>query len=450
MLTAWTAFLYRVRFAPSPSPTPSPTSTGKGKCHIVCLPKGPLPTPGDVLSSAVDDFARKVQEGELAMIKFVTSWWTTVRTGIPGVQDSGGIDPNSAIGFVSTHTAWIASAAAVFGLLVAAGRTAWERRGEPARQAFSGLLTLIVVTGVGALTVRYLVDAGDIYSNWIIGESLHSHSFNDQLSALSSLEKSGLNSALIIIIGIFAIISMLIQIVMLIGRLAMITLLTGLLPVAAAVSGMPDGKMWWRKTLAWLIAFVLYKPVAATIYAFAFFNMKKFYDPSGATGTDELIGIVTIVIAVLALPALMRFVTPMVAPTTSGSGGAAGMALVGAAVASGARMLPGRGSGGAGGGAASGPSADGAREAGGKVPVSDGQGQLGTPSPQQSAEVSGAKTTGQVGQTDSGGSEPATGSTGGGARGFVQATERGGDAVRGAASRVEQGHGDDGGPDGSR
>ncbi|KWX04642.1 hypothetical protein TR74_24295, partial [Carbonactinospora thermoautotrophica] len=233
------------------------------------------------------------------------------------------------------HTRWYVAFLAVLGLLIAAGQMAWQQRGEPARRAAEGLLTLVVVSGASVTGVALATQAGDAYSEWIITRALGSADFGGAVTRMASLQTVTLTPGLMIIIAILAIISSLFQIVLMLARVAMLGLLTASLQLGAAISSTAEGRAWFKRMLGWLIAFVLYKPVAATIYAFSFTALGT---PNSALA--QLSGIVMIILAGLALPALMRFFTPLVAATTrGGSGGAAGM-LASGAVAMGARMVP--------------------------------------------------------------------------------------------------------------
>lgn len=378
----WLPTVHRPTATPTSTPTSTPTVTpststspaggvggggGKSLCEKLQLGDFTCHGPGALVSGTLDQMARSFQEGEVRLVGYLTSWWVRWPTAAPQTDKGGNaIGP---VGFITTHTFWLVGILAVCGLLFAAGRIAWERRGEAARQALSGMVTLTVVTGCAVVVVQYATQAGDSYSNWIINQSLDQHIVNDsainehlfrgELAAIASLANTTLSTSLVLMLSIFAIVSMLIQLVMMVARIAMVALLTGLLPIGAALSSTADGRVWWKKMQGWLIAFVLYKPAAATIYAFAFAGMNtvgKDATTKASAGTAQLVGIVTIILAVLALPALMRFITPMVSATTTGPGGSATAALGGAAVASGARMLGGRSSGGGSGSAGGGGS----------------------------------------------------------------------------------------------
>ena len=113
-------------------------------------------------------------------------------------------------------------------------------------------------------------------------------------------------------------------------RGGMLVLLVGTLPLIAAFSNTEMGLQWFRKASAWLLAFALYKPAAAIIYAVAF-------DLAGQQGALSLLdGVMMLLLAILALPALMRFLVP--ATSALAGGGGTGAMLVGAAGAAAMRM----------------------------------------------------------------------------------------------------------------
>jgi hypothetical protein len=74
---------------------------------------------------------------------------------------------------------------------------------------------------------------------------------------------------------------------------------------------------WFKKTLAWLGEFIIYKPVAALIYATAIKLMGTPGAPDGASMTAEgtqmlkvVMGVTMMIVAVVSLPAILRFVSP--------------------------------------------------------------------------------------------------------------------------------------------
>lgn len=294
--------------------------------------------------SVIDQMAQAFQDGEAKAVALVMTFWAQLPTPVLDAQ-------HGPVAFLQADTQWFVGFLGVLGLLIAAGQMAWQRRGEPARQAAAGLFTLAVVTGCAVTAVSLATQAGDLYSTWIIKQALGNADFNGWVMNMARLQSFSSTPGLLIILAIFAIVSCLLQVVLMLARAAMLGLLTGLLPLAAAITTAPEGRSWFRRMLAWLLAFVLYKPVAATIYAFSFRAMGT---PN--SNIDQMAGIVMIILAVLALPALMRFVAPMVSPVTGG-GGAGSVAAATGAAALGARLIPSY----AGGGRSSPPAALGPR-----------------------------------------------------------------------------------------
>ena len=108
------------------------------------------------------------------------------------------------------------------------------------------------------------------------------------------------------------IVSSIIQIGLMFVRNGMLILLIGALPLAAAATNTEMGKAWFRKLIGWLAAFVAYKPVAALIYAAAFRLFSD--DTGGVTGMVRVTtGVTMMVMALVAMPALIRFVSPKAA-----------------------------------------------------------------------------------------------------------------------------------------
>ena len=75
--------------------------------------------------------------------------------------------------------------------------------------------------------------------------------------------------AVLAILALIAILASLIQIFLLIARGGLVVVLGGTWPLSAAASSTPAGNAWFKKTTAWLLAFILFKPVASIIYAAA-------------------------------------------------------------------------------------------------------------------------------------------------------------------------------------
>lgn len=269
--------------------------------------------------------AHKFLEGVGKATELVVTFWVQIPTPV--------IDQNTGpVAALRGSLSWLVGAMGVIGLLLGLSRVIWSHRGDEASEVFKGLIRLVLATAAAVPVVALLTQAFDEFSVWILNRSAGGDLGAVVLKFASGSALGGLGSAIIFIVGILGIFSALAQVFLLLIRAGMIIILAGVLPLAAAGSTTEAGKATLYKTTAWLLAFVLYKPVAAIIYAAAFFTAGQ-----GGDVGSQLTGLFMIVMAVVALPALMRLLTPAVGAAASGAGG--GGAALGLAAATGAVQI---------------------------------------------------------------------------------------------------------------
>ncbi|GGC17754.1 hypothetical protein [Cellulomonas carbonis] len=276
----------------------------------------------------------------LAAVVLISAASALVSEALPAGPESG----SGTVAFLQSSLWWYMGAAAVLSVLIGAARLAWEQRAEPGRDLLRSLMTLIVVSGAGVTVVSLLVTASDSFSVWLLNNSLNCDVTSDGAcfgENIARLLQLGLNPAtpalgplLVIILGLIAILASVVQIILMVARAGMLVILTGILPLSASATNTEMGRQWFKKCVAWLVAFVLYKPAAAVVYAAAFqltgTDVGVFTD-DGSGLLAVLTGLMLMVIALFAMPALMRFVTPMVgAMTAGGAGGAVAMGALAA------------------------------------------------------------------------------------------------------------------------
>ncbi len=411
---------------------------------------------------------------------------------VSGLMPSGPNNASGAVLFLQSSLWWYMGAAAIVSVVIGGARMAWEQRAEPGRETVKSLLTLVVVAGAGTTIVGLLVTAADSFSVWVINSSLDcqvdvegSACFGENmisLLALTSGPAGGLGAILIIMLGLIAILATIFQIVLMVARGGMLVILTGILPLSASFTNTEMGKAWFKKCLAWLIAFILYKPAAAIVYAAAFqLAGTDVFSDDGSGLLAVLTGLMLMIIALFAMPALMRFVTPMVGAMAGGAAGGAmavgAMAAVPTGAAAVGRLASGSGGGswgsdgasgpqGPSGGSGSGSSAPQAAQsagpqqagggAGGGAGAGNGAG-AGTGAATQGtgAAAASAGGGGAAGGAAAGGGAAAAGAAGGpigiAAGAALDAGKKAGQAAAGAAQNLgEQSTGEGGGPDGSR
>jgi len=289
---------------------------------------------GDAASSAAgsvfDAAAAQIADGFAKAVQLVVTFWTGVD--VPGLSTSDG--PVAAL---RANTAWLTAFIAVLSVLVCAGRLALTRSSRPAAEAFKGLLILVVTSGCGVAAVNALVIVGDSYSRWVLDRSAGGQ-LGQRLAALSTLGGvPGLGAGLILIVALLGILASVAQLGLMLVRVGVVTIFAGILPLAAAGTGTQTGMEYFKRIVAWLLAFVLYKPAAATVYASAFLMIGN-----GKDATSVLSGLFLLILSIVALPAMLRLVTPMVgAAVAAGAGAGGGLAAAGMVLATGARMSSG-------------------------------------------------------------------------------------------------------------
>jgi len=390
---------------------------------------------GGAANAAAQAFVDGFADGFATLVKTMTTFWVDVPT--PQLSGAGG-----PVARVQHLVYWTQGFLLVLSLLYVAGKTALTRSGKVAGEAARGLGTMVVVVGAGVTAIDVLSVAGDAWSRWIIDQSVGG-SMTTRLGAVAggSAQMTGLGIGIEFIVALLGIISCIVQIFFLLARVGILTLLAGTLPLSAAGLATPAGRAWFQRTLAWIVAFLLYKPAAALVYASAFTLAGR-----GNDVISVLSGLMLIVLAVFALPALMRLATPMVAAASGGGGGGLGGALAGAALATGARQVsdsPRSGSGSAGKGQLTGSSATGGGGGGGAGASgagTSGGGGGGTPGG-SAPSPAGSPTAGAGGGSASAGAGAASAAGAGLALAVKGAQVTGQGAKSAAASSTEQGAG---------
>jgi type IV secretion system protein TrbL len=353
----------------------------------------PLCNAGTVVSGVIDDQMAKVQDaittwiGEAlaAGLKALSTAWINI--GSPGlvIGRADSQNPSETVEFLKNGTAYFAGFFLLLAMAFAMARMAYENKYEHGKGFFEGLGRFIVASFLGASIVSILVFAAGEYSVWIIDQATPSL---EQGLAQMVLDTGGLAFFLIIIFGVLALLTTLIQIFLLIWRAGALVILTGTIGLSAAASSSEFGKQWFAKHVGWLLAYILYMPAAATIYAAAFKLIgASDYTYDDTKTIEHIAGLALLSLAILALPAMLRLVVPATQTLASG-GGLAGVAVGAAAVAVplGAAAMAGAGAGGAaaaannsgGGGGGNTPPGAGPTGGGGTGPLPSGGGPSGS------------------------------------------------------------------------
>ena len=328
------------------------------------------------------------------MLKTLGTFWVNIKTPSIGTSDNV---PSDTIGWMWSHLGYYTVLLLVLSILLGAGRMMLARRAEPGVDTMKSVGTYVLVSSMGVAVTSGLIAAADAFSPWIIQQATgqdFSTAIGNMLNFSAATGTAAVAFIIIIIVGLVSVLASLIQVVLMVMRSTMLVLLTSVQGLAASATNTEMGKQWFKKLVAWTLAFILYKPVASIIYALAFRLMSSSSTDTGGGMVALIMGMAMLIMSLLGLPALMRFLVPAVAAVSGGSGAGA---MAAGAIATGAVMLATGGAGAAAGGAgAAGAGASGASASG---PGSAGSG-------------SGGSGGGGGGPSDSSGGSPTGGAAG--------------------------------------
>jgi hypothetical protein len=251
----------------------------------------------DIIFKAI---AKVVIDAVEAIMKAIGMLWIYIPT--PDVAK------NTPALWIQEHTQFIVLFVAAIAVIVGAVQMVISHRGEPARDILRALITLVVVSGAGAAFAGTLITAADGFSSWIVNEAFAADDHNYTKNLLDVMdEPGGFGWLLVIFVGILMVIAGVIQLALMIVRYGMLVLLVGVLPLTAAATNTEMGMSWFKRSLAWLTSFIIYKPIAAIIYATA---IKLMGQEGDGHILSIIMGVTLMVVAVVALPALLRFTSP--------------------------------------------------------------------------------------------------------------------------------------------
>lgn len=405
---------------------------------INCSAEAFIADPGGAVSTAagnaasafwgdpIGDFVKSLLEGSAQSLALIMTMW---------IKESpfSGSDFASSVEGIFNLTMWAQALLLVVSLIVAGARMAIARnRGlgdgfEDVGQVMFNFILAGAALPAVILSLHMATDA--ISAQWLTdGLGADPAASIDAVAMID--EETGLGPAAVLILVVFALLGALAQMVALVVREGLLVVVVGLLPLAAASFSLSTGKQAFRTMIGFIVAALLFKPVATLLYLAAFWLSSGEEAPSVMEAVSSML---LLAAAGLVLPALMRVVAPAVSTSVAG-GSAAGIGAAaagatgavagaaGAAMGTAQQSFAGSGSSsGSGSGAGGQGSANGATYLG---PHSSGG---SSSSPSAGPSGSGSSTP-SGGGSSSGGGTPAGASPGGGGQG-----NRVGGAVAGAA-----------------
>jgi hypothetical protein len=288
---------------------------------MACIPAIPATCVADGVTDAVtgvvgNAFADAMREGAEWVIKTTVGWWINV----PAVDLT-----RSPAETIRGYVLWLAIVVAVAGVIWQGIQMAISRKPDPLLNVGRGLFLVALWSAVGIIGPALALRAGDAFASWVLSEAAGGRAA-DRLVGLASLAPIE-SAGAVILLGLLMMIAGLIQAILMMFREGALVILSGVTVLAAAGSFSTATRPWLPRVIGWMLALIAYKPVAAMVYASALALVGDSDDPR-----TLLVGLSMMVLAIVALPALMKFFT-WTTGSLSSSGGSATAALAGAAAA---------------------------------------------------------------------------------------------------------------------
>jgi len=291
---------------------------------MACLPLIPLScvidgvggVAGGLATTALGNgFADAMRDGAQWVIRTTVGWWIDV----PAINLATSPAPT-----IRGYVLWLAMLVATAGIIWQGILLAITRRSAHLLDVGRGLFVVALWSAIGIIGPAAALRAGDAFSSWVL-DAASGGQAADRLTKLAGLQT--INSAgAVIILGLILMLAGLAQAVLMMFREGAIVVLAGVVVLAASGQFIRATRPWLPKVIGWMLALICFKPAAALVYATALALVGESNDPR-----TVLVGLAMMVLAVFALPALMKFFTW--ATGTTGDGGGGGVAAVAGASA---------------------------------------------------------------------------------------------------------------------
>lgn len=295
---------------------------------------------GDILDGLGGWFEDALRNTVAALIQGLTEAVKAVGTYFmylpaPELQGQDGWSPAER---VQAYTDWAIPMVGVIATAIALVSVA-RRKDADSVIDFGLGLGRVVFTAAIAIPGTYLVlKFTDGAAPWLLN-NISGGTFEEGLGTMTGIDSSaasGLGVGIIVLlipILLVAALGGIINLVFVMFSYGVLPVVVGLLPVMAAYTMTARGRASFSRVLGWLIALLLFKPVAAVIYGVGIASSRMItggVDDAGQVMLQALYGCVLLCAGFIALPAVARIVVPAVA--AGSQGGSAGGLLVGAAM----------------------------------------------------------------------------------------------------------------------
>mgnify|MGYP001155942952 CR=1 FL=1 len=328
---------------------------------------------GDAASGAADSFMEKLIEGTLnglvEIIGNVAMSMFAVPEANVGEAGGGSVTPSTTLTAAYEGLNWIIIVVMILSMLWALGRIMWTLEAAESKIIVRMMINVVssttILLGAVILGLEFSEKASPWFLTKISGYREDELNSGEKLTeALMGLNMTGSTAGDASLFADLALVGLILLVIVFCGVLAMIVFLIvrnplivamcAFLPIFAASTATRSGQERFNKALAYLLAFVLYKPVAGIIMGIGL-RMLKPLDADEQPLMTFISGAVLVALTGFALPAMVKlFVSDAAIGSSNAFSGGAVVAAGGAAVMSSAMLAGSFASGGASGAGAAG------------------------------------------------------------------------------------------------
>jgi hypothetical protein len=286
---------------------------------MACILHGLSACAKEGAEAAVDSLSKAIADACAWMVKESFTWW--VETDPEGVNGQVAAE-------ISRVTQPLSLGIAVAGVIVVGIKMAMNGKPDPLVPMGISIFKMAFWSTCGTLVVNQFMTMSNSFSGWVLGNSA------DDKFAKKFAEVFGFGSyislaAAVIVLGLLGFLAGVAQWVIGLMREGSVTVLAGLLPLAASgelLGGAAQG--WMPRVFGWLLALIFWQAAASLVYFTAFHLIGDARNPE-----DTLVGLAMMLVALLALPSLMKLFSWAAGSVTEsrGGGGLMGTATLAAA-----------------------------------------------------------------------------------------------------------------------
>jgi type IV secretion system protein TrbL len=270
---------------------------------------------GQAAESAFEQIITNVAQSAAEVVVASAAWWTRTDSINP-------LDP--AVLTAQDATRELIGLILVGSVLVQSMRIIVSRKGEPLIMVVIGLLRYAAVSALGLTTLQLALRAADALATQLLDDAATNFAL-----LMQGVLTDGDASFLMLLVSLVAVVLSLVQWVLMAMRQAGLLVLAAMLLLAAAGSLTRSTRGWLDKLIVWMLAMVAYKPGAAFVYYVGFTYMSSPSAVDAGSVATMATGIMVLLLAVVALPVLLKFFAW--SGTQIGGGGGGGSGFLGAA-----------------------------------------------------------------------------------------------------------------------